>query len=110
MSYLTWTRWRTSQLQSHQIDQELAPKVNHPAPGIFHVACSGLLQNAFVNVVSDLVSQIFFDICLNLLFIERFDVRKVNSVSAQEIAMTLIELPERSIRPLPIDPKRGRQF
>ena len=44
------------ELQAHQIDQELAPKVNHPAPGIFHVACSGLLENAFVNVVRDLVA------------------------------------------------------
>ena len=99
-----------NELQPHQIDQKLAPKVNHPAPGIFHVACSGLLENAFVNVVRDLVAQIFLDVSLDLLFIERFDLRRINFVSPQKFAMTLIKLPERSIRPLPIDPERGREF
>ena len=47
----------------------------------------------------DLITQIFFDICLDLLFIERLDVRGINFVSTQKIAMTLIELPERSVRP-----------
>src|SRR6476660_2396630 len=103
-------RMTETELQAHQIDQELAPKVNHPAPGIFHVACSGLLENAFVNVVRDLIAQIFFDIRLDLLFIERFDLRRINLVSPQKFTMTLIKLPERSIRPLPIDPERGREF
>jgi len=49
-------RTTETELQAHQIDQELAPKVNHPAPGVFHVASSGLLENAFVNVVRDLVA------------------------------------------------------
>ena len=48
-----------TELQAHQIDKKLTPKVNHSAPGIFHVAGSGLLENAFVNVVRDLVAQIF---------------------------------------------------
>ena len=99
-----------TKLQPHEIDQKLAPKVNHPAPGIFHVACSGLLENAFVNVVRDLVPQILFDVSLDLLFVERFDVRRINFVSPQKVAMTLIQLPEGSIRSLPIDPERGRKF
>ena len=99
-----------NELQAHEIDQELAPKVNHPAPGIFHVACSGLLENAFVNVVRNLIAQIFFDISLDLLFIERFDVCRINFVSPQKFAVTLIKLPERSIRPLPIDEERGRKL
>ena len=69
-----------------------------------------MLENAFVNVVRDLVAQVFFDVCLNLLFIERFDLRSINFVSPQKFPMTLIKLPERSIRPLPIDPERGREF
>ena len=44
------------------------------------------------------------------LFTERFDLRRINFVSPQKFAMTLIKLPERSIRPLPIDPERGREF
>ena len=69
-----------TELQTHQIDQELAPEINHAAPGIFHVARSSLFQNAFVNVVRDLVAQIFLDVRLNLLFIERFDLRRINFV------------------------------
>src|SRR6476660_9967303 len=103
-------RMTETELQAHQIDQKLAPKVNHPAPGIFHVACSGLLENAFVNVMRDLVAQIFLDISLDLLFIEWFDLRGINFVSPQKFAMTLIKLPERSIRPLTIDPERGGEF
>ena len=99
-----------TELQAHEIDKKLAPKINHTAPGIFHVACRGLLENAFVNVVRDLVPQILFDVSLDLLFVERFDVRRINFVSPQKFAVTLIKLPERSIRPLPIDPERGRQF
>src|SRR4026208_816369 len=99
-----------NELQPHEIDKKLAPKVNHPAPGIFHVACSGLLENAFMNVVRNLIAQIFFDISLDLLFIERFDVRGINFVSPQKFAVTLIKLPERSIRPLPINPERRRKF
>src|SRR3982750_2434334 len=99
-----------TELQSHEIDKKLAPKINHPAPRIFDVACSGLLENAFVNVMGNLIAQIFLDISLNLLFIERFDVRRINFVSPQKFAVTLIKLPKRSIRPLPIDPERGRKF
>ena len=99
-----------NELQPDEIDKKLAPKVNHPAPRIFHVACSGLLENAFMNVVRNLIAQIFFDISLDLLFIERFDVRGINFVSPQKFAVTLIKLPERSIRALPIDPERGREF
>ena len=100
----------SARLQAHQINQELAPKVNHSAPRIFHVACGSLLQDAFVNVVRDLVPQILFDVRLDLLFIERFDLRRINFVSPQKFAMSLIKLPERSIWPLPIDPERGREF
>ena len=44
-----------------------------------------------MNVVRDLVAQIFFDVSLNLLFIERFDLRRINFVSPQKFAMTLIQ-------------------
>src|SRR5262249_19387605 len=104
--------WLTSKhsLQPHQIDQKLAPKVNHAAPGVFHVARSGLLQNALVNVVRDLVAEIFLHFVLNLFFIEYFDVRRINSISPQKLAMALIKLPERSVRPLAIDSERRREF
>ena len=69
-----------------------------------------MLEDAFVNVMRDLVAQIFLDISLDLLFIERFDFRGINFISPQEFAMTLIKLPERSIRPLPIDPERGGEL
>jgi len=107
---LAWPQCRAERLQTHQIDQKLAPKVNHAAPRIFDIACSGLFQNAFVNVMRDLIPQVFFDVRLNLLFIEWFDFRRINFVSPQKFAMTLIKLPESSIWPLPIDPKRGREF
>src|SRR5881409_3440779 len=101
---------RERELQPHQIDQKLAPKINHAAPGIFNIAGRGLFKNAFVNVVCDLVAQILFHFSLNLLFVEGVDFSGINSVPAKKLAMTLIELPERSIRPLSIDAEERREF
>ena len=98
------------ELQPHQIDQKLAPKINHAAPGIFNIAGRGLFKSAFVNVVCDLVAQILFHFSLNLLFVEGVDFSGINSVPAKKLAMTLIELPERSIRPLSIDAEERREF
>src|ERR1051326_1359778 len=99
-----------NELQPHQIDQELAPQVNHPTPGILHVARRSLLENTFVNVMRDLVAQILLDVSLNLRFIQGLNVGRINFVSAQELPMTLIKLPERAVWPLPVDPKRRREL
>ena len=59
----------TKSLQPHQIQQKLAPKINHPAPGIFYLACRSRLKHALVDVVRDLVAQIVFHFHLDSLFI-----------------------------------------
>ena len=97
-------------LQPYQIHQELAPEINHPAPGIFYVACRGLLENSLVDVVRDLVAQIVFHFRLNPIFIERVDCVCVHAVSAKKLAMTLIKLPERLVRPLTISTEAGREL
>ena len=43
-------------LQSHEVEEELTPKINHPAPGIFHLAVWRRFQNAFFDVVRDLIA------------------------------------------------------
>ena len=45
-----------NELQPHEIDEKLAPEIEHPAPGIFYVACCRLFENAFMNVVRNLVA------------------------------------------------------
>ena len=91
------------ELQPHQIDQKLAPKIDHPAPGIFDVPCRSLFEHAFMNVVLDLVAEILLHLRLNLVFIERIDFSQINPVPDEKLPMTLIKLPERSVRPLPVD-------
>src|SRR4029077_9489005 len=93
-----------------QIHQELAPKINHPAPGIFHIACGGLLEDPFVNVVRDLVAQILLHFSFNSLFVERVDFTGIHPVSTEKLPVTLIKLPKRSIRPLSIDVKERSEF
>ena len=56
-----------------------------------------------MNVVLDLVAEILLHLVLNLLFIERIEFSEINAVSAEKLAVTLIKLPERPIRPLSID-------
>ena len=81
-------------LESDQIDQELAPKINHSAPGIFYVACGGLLEDALVNVMCDLIAQIVLHFRLDALFIQRSDRVCVHAVSAKKLAMALVKPPE----------------
>jgi hypothetical protein len=83
-----------SELQPHQIDQKLAPKIKHPAPRVFYVARGGLLKNALMNVVRNLIAQIVLHFRLNLLFVERVDGGGIHTVSSQKFAVTLIKLPE----------------
>ena len=52
----------TLDLQPHQVQQELAPEINHPAPGIFDFAAAGRFQHALLDVVRDLVAQIVLDL------------------------------------------------
>src|SRR6185312_4895220 len=89
-------------LQPDQIEQELAPEINHSAPGIFHVAAGHLFKHAFADVVLDLVAQIVFHFELNALFIERVNRVDLHAVLAQKLTVTLIKLPERLIGPLTI--------
>ena len=103
-------RLKAGELEPHEIDQKLAPEINHAAPGIFNIAGRRLCKNAFVNVVGNLVPEILLHFCLNLLFIEAFDFSGINSVPAEKLAMTLIKLPERSIRPLSICAKQRSEF
>src|SRR5437588_584585 len=72
-------------LQPHQIDQKLAPEVYHPAPGIFHVSCGGLFEDAFVNVVRDLVAQILLHFRFDSLFVERVDLSGINAVPPEKL-------------------------
>src|ERR1700757_1055987 len=97
-------------LQSHEIDQKLTPKIDHPAPGIFHVSCGGLFEDAVVNVVQDLVAQILLHFRFDSLFVERVDLSGINAVPPEKLAMTLIKLPKRSICPLSIDAEQRREF
>ena len=99
-----------TELQPDQIDQKLAPKINHAAPGIFNVACRRLLKDAFMNVVRDLVAQILFHFGFNLIFVERVDFSGIHPVSPEKLAMTLIKLPKRSIRPLSIDAEQRSEL
>ena len=81
-------------LQAHQIDQKLAPEIKHPAPGIFYVACGCLFENAFMNVVRDLIAQIVLHFRLNLFLVERIDCSGIDAVSPEKFAVALIKLPE----------------
>jgi hypothetical protein len=56
MRSLASLRTTQRELQPHQINQELAPKIEHPAPGIFYVARCRLFENALVNVMRDLIA------------------------------------------------------
>ena len=62
-----------SSLHSHEIEEELAPKIKHPAPGIFYFAVGHLGEHAGGDVVRDLIAQIVLDLQLNALFVERSD-------------------------------------
>ena len=84
-------------LQPHEIEQELAPKINHPAPGIFYVTAGSLLEHALVDVVRNLIPQIVFHFELDALVIERIDRIDLHAVLAQKFTMTLVKLPERLI-------------
>src|SRR3954447_26446835 len=94
------------ELQPHEIDQKLAPKINHPAPGILYVASRSLLQDTLVNVVRNLVAQVFLHLSFNLFFVKGVDFSRINSVSAEKVPMTLVHLPQRSVRPLAIDTEK----
>src|SRR5436309_12061643 len=96
-------RMTERELQTHQIDQKLAPEINHAAPRVFDLPCRGLFEHAFVNVMLDLIAEILLHLGLNLIFIERIDFSGIDAVSAKKLPMTLIKLPERSVRPLAID-------
>jgi hypothetical protein len=91
---LALLRMTLSELQPHEIDQKLAPKVEHSAPGIFYVARCRLFENAFMNVVRDLVSQIVLHFYLNLFLVQRVNPGGIHTVSAEKFAMALIKLPE----------------
>ena len=83
-----------SDLQPHEIDQKLAPKIKHPAPGISYVACRRLFENALMNVVRDLVAQIILHFRFDLFFVERIDCGGIHAVSPEKFAVALIKLPE----------------
>jgi len=83
-----------SELQPHQVDQKLAPEIKHPAPGIFYLARRRLFENAFMNVVRDLVSQIVLHFYLNLFLVQRVNPSWIHAISPEKFAMALIKLPE----------------
>src|ERR1043166_6990575 len=91
---------RNRMSQAHQIDQKLAPEIEHPPPGILYVPCCRLFENALVNVVRNLVAQIVLHFGLNLFLVQRIDCRGIDAVSPKKFAMALIKLPERSVRAL----------
>src|SRR5712691_994516 len=89
----------------HQVEQKLAPKVNHPAPRILDFAAGRLGEDTLLEVVRDLVAQLVLHLQLDLFLVERIDHVRLHRVIAQKTFVTLIELPERLIGPLPVDPK-----
>ena len=88
--------FQTAALQSkpHQIEQELQPKIKHSAPGIFYIAASGLPENAFRDIVCDLIAQIVFNLHLNAIFIHRIDRFRLHAIKAKKLPMALVKLPE----------------
>ncbi len=97
-------------LQPHPIEQELAPKVNHAAPGIFHLAISSRREHALLDVVGDLRAEIVLDFRLDAIFIHRINYARLDLISAQILFVALVKLPKRLIGPLPINPELRRQF
>ena len=81
-------------LEPHQIEQELQPKIKHSAPGIFYIAASGLPENAFRDIVCDLIAQIVFNLHLNAIFIHRIDRFRLHAIKAKKLPMALVKLPE----------------
>src|SRR5947207_1618734 len=65
---------------------------------------------AMYCITDDLLAQILLHFSLNLVFIKRVHLGGINSVSSEKLAMTLIKLPERSIRPLPVDAEQRSNF
>jgi len=60
--------------------------------------------------MGDLITQIVFDLLLNLIFIEGVDDVGLDGVVVQERLVAVIELPERLVGPLPIDAELRGQF
>ena len=63
-----------------------------------------------MNVVRDLVAQIILHFRFDLFFVERIDCGGIHAVSPKKFAVALIKLPERPVRPLPINAKQRSQF
>ena len=97
-------------LQPDQIEQKLAPKINHPSPGIFYVPRCRLLEHALVDVVRDLIAQIVFHLGLNALLIQDVDGSNIHPIAAKKFAMALVKLPERLIGTLTIDAELRSEF
>src|SRR5438270_13145048 len=78
----------------NEIEQELAPEINHSSPRIFHFAVGRGFEDAFLNVMRDLIPQIVLDLELDAVFVHRIDHARLNLVLPQEFLVALVELPE----------------
>jgi len=63
-----------------------------------------------MNVVRYLVAQILLHFGFNLIFIEGVDFSGIHPIAPEKLAMTLIKLPKRSIRPLSIDAEQRSEL
>ena len=88
----------------------MAPEIDHSAPGILDLARGRLHKHARLNVVRNLIAQILFNFFLDLVLVQMIDAIGIDPVITEESLVTLVELPERLIGPLAIDPEMRGQF
>src|SRR5688572_16314801 len=93
-----------------EIQEKLAPEINHSAPGILYLTLGRRFQDAFLDVVRDLVAEVVLDFELDPIFVHRIDHARFHQVLPQEFLMALVKLPERLVRPLPVDLELRRQL
>src|SRR5437764_13460105 len=76
--------------QSDEIQQKLAPKIDHPAPRIFHLAVGRGFQDAFLDIVRDLIAQIVLHLELDPVFVHRINDAGLDLVLPEEFLVTLV--------------------
>src|SRR5207245_9429068 len=94
--------------QANEIQQELAPEIDHPPPGILHFVLRCRLEDPRPDIVRNLIAQIIFNVGLHPLLVESVERSRFNGMVSQKFSVALIKLPKCLIRPLAIDSKLRR--
>jgi len=87
---------------------ELAPEIDHAAPGVFHFVIRCRLEYPRPDIVRNLVAQVIFNVGLHPLFVESGERSRFNGMASQKFAVALIKLPKCLVRSLAIDSKLRR--